>query len=68
MTRRVAGWLVTDYGGEWEDSWELPVRVFTDLDKAEQCAAKRHVRNRRLDDAWDYCDSRVTEIEVVINY
>lgn len=25
-------WLVTDYGGEWEDAWEHPAIAFTDKD------------------------------------
>lgn len=67
MTRKVTGWLVTDFGGEWEDAWEMPARVFTDRSKAERCAEVRSERLSRLDGYLDYCESNVTEIEVVID-
>lgn len=67
MTRRVTGWLVSDYGGEWDDSWTQPVRVFTNRYEANRCADVRHERLSSGDDFWDYCGSYVTRIEVVIN-
>lgn len=35
MTRRVTGWLVSDHGGECDDSWTQPVRVFTSFETAQ---------------------------------
>lgn len=67
MTRRVTGWLVSDNGGEWEDSWTQPVRVFTDRYEANRCAAVRYERLSVDEGFWDYCGSDVTRIEVVIN-
>lgn len=40
-TRKRAIYLVTDFGGDWEDAWERPVIAFTDEARAEECAAKR---------------------------
>ncbi|WP_294378430.1 hypothetical protein [uncultured Slackia sp.] len=43
-------WLVTDFGGEWEDAWEYPVIAFTDKAAAEECARVREPRQRDEDD------------------
>lgn len=59
-------YLVTDYGGEWEDAWERPEIAFTDKARAEECAAKRE--ERQYDEygpIWDYRGSRVEEIPLV---
>lgn len=65
MTRRRDVWLVTDYGGEWEDAWEYPVVAFDTRERAEECAEKR--RRRQLSDpgTWDYLNSRVTRVPLV---
>ena len=59
-------WLVTDFGGEWEDSWEHSAIAFTDKAAAEECAAKRE--KRQYDEygpMWDYRGSSVSEIPLV---
>lgn len=59
-------YLVTDYGGEWEDAWEHPAIAFTDEAAAEECAAKRN--ERQYDEygpIWDYHGSYVKEIPLV---
>ena len=56
--RKRAIYLVTDYGGEWEDAWEHPAIAFTDEAAAEECAAKRN--ERQYDEygpIWDYYGS-----------
>ena len=66
MTRKVTGWLVMDYGGEWEDAWEWPVIAFTDKAAAEECAAKRETRQYdEYGPVWDYEGSEVKEIPLV---
>lgn len=67
MTRKVTGWLVTDFGGEWEDAWEMPACVFTNRYEANRCADVRHERLSSGEDFWDYSGSYVTRIDVVIN-
>lgn len=61
--RRV--WLVTDYGGEYEDAWEHAVRAFTSKEMAENCADKRFERADVEDWYWDYLGSSVEEIELI---
>lgn len=70
-TRKVVAWCVMDFGGEWEDAWEYPVRAFTDFEKAQACKSIREHRrvnpgcgNFFLD---DYAGSRIEKIEVVID-
>ena len=59
-------WLVTDFGGEWEDAWEYPVIAFTDKAVAEECAAKRETRQYdEYGPIWDYRGSGVKEIPLV---
>lgn len=68
MIRRTV-WLVTDWGGEYEDSWETHVRVFATEAAARECAAKRDARARAmLDDefdAWDHGGVIVERLEMV---
>ena len=58
-------WIVTDYGGEYEDHWETVVRAFSTEDEAMECAEKR--AKRQGGDSWgyDYCGSDVQEITLV---
>lgn len=66
MARQRAIYLVTDFGGEWEDAWEHPAIAFTDKARAEECAAKRE--KRQYDEygpIWDYYGSYVKEIPLV---
>ena len=64
--KKRAIWLVTDYGGEWEDAWEHPAIAFTDKAAAEECAAKREIRQYdEYGPMWDYRGSGVSEIPLV---
>lgn len=64
--RKRAIWLVTDFGGDWEDAWERPVIAFTDKAAAEECAAKRETRQYdEYGPVWDYEGSEVKEIPLV---
>lgn len=63
--RKRAIYLVTDFGGEWEDAWEWPVIAFTDKAAAEECARVRSERANRTDAYWDYCGTLVKEIPLV---
>ena len=63
-------YVVSDFGGEWEDSWEYPVIAFTDEGRARECAAKRKERRlaQRLDDDWDdYTGSTVRSVPLVMD-
>lgn len=65
-TRKRAIYLVTDFGGDWEDAWERPVIAFTDEARAEECAAKRETRQYdEYGPIWDYEGSEVKEIPLV---
>lgn len=65
-TRKRAIYLVTDFGGDWEDVWERPVIAFTDKARAEECAAKRETRQYdEYGPIWDYHGSYVKEITLV---
>ena len=62
-------YVVSDFGGEWEDSWEYPVIAFTDKARARECAAKRKARRlaQRLEDDWDdYTGSMVRCVPLVV--
>lgn len=64
--RKRAIYLVTDFGGDWEDAWERPVIAFTDKARAEECAAKRETRQYdEYGPIWDYEGSEVKEIPLV---
>lgn len=64
--RKRAIYLVTDFGGDWEDAWERPVIAFTDKARAEECAAKRETRQYdEYGPVWDYEGSEVKEIPLV---
>ncbi len=59
-------YLVTDYGGDWEDAWEHPAIAFTDKAAAEECAAKRETRQYdEYGPVWGYEGSEVKEITLV---
>lgn len=64
--RKRAIYLVTDFGGDWEDAWERPAIAFTDKARAEECAAKRETRQYdEYGPIWDYEGSEVKEIPLV---
>lgn len=63
--RKRAIYLVTDFGGEWEDAWEWPVIAFTDKAAAEECAIVRSERANRTDAYWHYRGTLVKEIPLV---
>lgn len=60
MTRKV--YAVIDSGGEWEDAWEIIVRVFASERLARECVRKRIERNRDMD---DYVTTRVEAVDFV---
>ncbi len=65
--RQIAIYLVTDYGGEWEDAWEHPAIAFTDKARAEECAAKREKRHYgdEYGPLFDYYGSDVRPVPLV---
>ena len=56
-------YVVSDFGGEWEDGWEYPVIAFTDEGRAKECAAKRKARKlaQRLEDDWGDCTGSMAQ-------
>ena len=54
-------WIVTDYGGEYEDHWETVVRAFSTEEEARKCLEKRTKRQQK-DTFEDYRFSDVQEI------
>jgi hypothetical protein len=66
-TSRRLVYLVSDYGGEYEDAWENPVMAFTTEAAARECAAKRRERRLALDPwyTWEYRNSAVTAVRLV---
>lgn len=66
-------YLVTDFGGAYEDAWEYPYMAFDNEQAAKECAEKRSKRNR-LDlcvypeSIWDeYVSSTVSSITVLVD-
>lgn len=53
MTEKRVIWLVTDYGGEWEDKWDWNVRAFSDEVMAKECAERHEMRMKRDMDEYD---------------
>lgn len=64
-TKERTVWLVMDYGGEWEDAWECPVRAFATRERAEECAEKRRVRQLGDPGNWDYRNTMVCPVQLV---
>ena len=66
-------YLVTDYGGEWEDKWDSPYMAFDNEYDAEVCAEKRCKRNRYDGKEWpetfwdEYSFSNVVPISVLMD-
>ena len=58
-------WIVTDYGGEYEDHWETVVRAFSTEEEAMKCLEKRVKRQPMGMFGYDYCSSDVQEITLV---
>ena len=66
MTEKRVIWLVTDYGGEWEDKWDWNVRAFSDEATARECAGKREMRMKRtMEEYDDYCGTTVECVELI---
>lgn len=66
---QTTAYVVSDFGGEWEDAWEWPVVAFTDKARALGCAAKRESRHKAktFEDSWDdYTASRVQSVPLVV--
>ena len=62
MTHRMTVYVVTDHGGEWEDKWDCPVRAFTSLPMAEDCADKRG-RRQKAQGRDEFCDYLWTDVK-----
>lgn len=63
-------YLVTDYGGEWEDAYEYPYMAFDNEQAANECAKRR--TERLKSDAskcpyWDYDSSDVSTITLLVD-
>lgn len=66
MTEKRVIWLVTDYGGEWEDKWDWNVRAFSDEVMAKECAERHEMRMKRdMDEYDDYCGTVVECVELI---
>lgn len=66
MSEKRVIWLVTDYGGEWEDKWEWNVRAFSDEVMAKECAERHEMRMKRdMDEYDDYCGTAVECVELI---
>ena len=64
MSKSRSIWIVTDYGGEYEDHWETVVRAFSTEEEARKCLEKRTKRQQK-DTFEDYRFSDVQEITLV---
>lgn len=66
-------YLVTDYGGAYEDAWEFPYMAFDNEQAAKECAEKRAKRNQYDGKdypscMWDeYVSSNVSAITVLMD-
>ena len=66
-------YLVTDYGGEWENAWEFPYMAFDTVQAANECAEKRKMRNWRDPIQYpesifdEYCSSRVIGVRLLMD-
>lgn len=66
-------YLVTDFGGEWEDKWEFPYMAFDNEQSAKKCAEKRAMRNaldpgEYPESMWDeYVSSFVSAITLIVD-
>lgn len=69
MMYRMTVYVVTDHGGEWEDKWDCPVRAFTSLSMAEDCADKRGRRQKAQgrDEFCDYLWTDVKPLDVIVD-
>ena len=61
MTRKV--YVMVDYGGEWEDSWERTVCVFTDGERAARYAVRRE--DEMKGSPSDYAGTDVYEVDLI---
>lgn len=66
-------YLVTDFGGDWDNPWELPYMAFDNEQAAKECAEKRARRNqpdprKYPESMWDeYVSSTVSAITVLVD-
>ena len=65
MSKSRSIWIVTDYGGEYEDHWETVARAFSTEGEAMKCIEKRVKRQPMGTFGYDYCGSDVQEITLV---
>jgi hypothetical protein len=66
MIRRREAHVVVDWGGSYDDEWELLRIAFTDRAMAEECAAKRSERVRLDDGLWDWGGSYVVTVPIIV--
>ena len=65
-------YLVTDYGGKWEDAYEYPYMAFDNEQAANECAEKR-TKLLKSDESkrpyyyWDYDSSEVSTITLLVD-
>lgn len=57
-------WTVYDYGGEWDDRWEITIIAYADEEQARECA-RRRAKRRSGDEECDYCGSGVEQVQLV---
>ena len=60
-------YLVTDYGGDWEDAWEHPYMAFDNEQTAKECAEKCTKRDELNGDEYDRRYSRVIPVAVLMD-
>lgn len=65
-------YLVTDYGGKWEDAYKYPYMAFDNEQAANECAEKRTKllksnESKRPYYYWDYDSSEVSTITLLVD-
>lgn len=64
-------YLVSEYGGEWEDKWETVLYAFDNLAYAERAKSKLQEKIKRIcgyadyDEGLDPCGVNITEISLM---
>lgn len=60
-------YLVTDYGGKWEDAYEYPYMAFDNEQAANECAEKRtnHLKSDTGNRPYYYCDYDSSEVSTI---
>lgn len=60
-------YLVTDYGGKWEDAYEYPYMAFDNDQAAHECAEKRtkRLKSDTSSRPYYYCDYDSSEVSAI---